>query len=71
MFCPTERTDAPVGGAAVRTVHVPMLIESVRRVPDPTGQPIYQVSGFVGDYSISIWMDENEAKAAGVAALAQ
>jgi hypothetical protein len=55
----------------VKTIHVPMEVQTVRRMPDPGGEPLYQVSGFVGDYSISIWLDEDEAEATGVAALAR
>ncbi len=49
-------------------IHVPMEIESVRRIKDPNGKTIYQVFGYVGDYNVSIWLDETEAKATGLAA---
>ena len=55
----------------MKTIHVPMEVESVRRIPDPDGKPLYQVFGYVGDYSVSIWLDEPEAKATGVAAQAK
>ncbi len=51
-------------------IHVPMEIESVRRIKDPNGKTIYQVFGYVGDYNVSIWLDETEAKATGLAARA-
>ena len=54
------------------TVYVPMEVESVRRFDGKDGAPpTYQVFGLVGDYTVSIWMDENEAKAARVASLAK
>ena len=56
---------------AAATIHVPMEVESVRRIADPQGRPLYQVFGYVGDYSVSIWLDETEAKATGLAAQAK
>ena len=55
----------------MKIVHVPMEVESVRRIPGPEGRPLYQVFGYVGDYSVSVWLDENEAKATGLAAQAK
>ena len=54
----------------MKVIHVPMEIESVRRINNTDGKPLYQVFGYVGDYSVSIWLDETEAKATGVAAQA-
>ena len=51
----------------MNTIHVPMEVESVRRIPDPVGKLLYQVFG----YAVSIWLDENEAKATGLATQAQ
>ena len=56
----------------VKTIHVPMEIESVRRFPDGRdGKPVYQVFGWVGDYNVSIYLDEDEARATGLAAQAK
>jgi len=55
----------------MKVIHVPMEVESVRRFPDGRdGRPVYQVFGWVGDYNVSIHLDEDEAKATGLAAQA-
>jgi hypothetical protein len=52
----------------VKTIHVPMEVESVRKYPDGRdGRPVYQVFGWVGDYSVSIHLTEDEANATGLA----
>lgn len=52
---------------APRTINVPMDIEEVRLVDDD-GRLLFQIHGHVGDYGVSIWMNEDEAKAAGITA---
>lgn len=55
----------------MKTIHVPMEIESVRKLTLPNGKPVYQVFGWVGDYNVSIHLDEDEAKATGLASQAK
>ena len=57
---------------SMKIIHVPMEVESVRLFPDGRdGRPVYQVFGWVGDYNVSIHLDEDEAKATGLASQAK
>ena len=55
----------------MKIIHVPMEVQSVRKLPGRDGRPVYQVDGYVGDYSVLFYLDEDEANATGVAAQAK
>ena len=50
----------------MKTIQVEMQVYDVRTVPAPDGTRLHQVNGQVGDYTISVWVDDAEAQRLGL-----
>ena len=50
----------------MKTIQVEMHVYDVRTVAAPDGSRLHQVNGQVGDYVISVWIDDHEAQRLGL-----
>jgi len=51
---------------APEVIGVPMEIGNVRLIYRDDGRYAFQVDGHVGDYNVLLWLNDADAKAAGI-----